>query len=178
MSYVATSNLTEAFYSSLQQFIKQNSTIDVSTVYITSPTLNISGLTPPFILVRPWDRRESYFVMPEDQRSIEFYFDLWVSCTSFAQQRVLPLTVIREINKATATDADTFTRDGIQVYSSFDSSTGVANPSSKLCAADILLSAARSFEITTEEEQNRKFMDIISGYWFRIKDKTKAFLTT
>lgn len=150
----------------------------VDTVLIANPTISISSLTPPFILIRPWDHRQAYFVMPDDEREHEHYFDIWVSCASFAQQRVLPLTVIRECNKATALDADGTTRDGIQVYTEFDSSTGKADPNSKLCAADILLSAARAFEITTEEEKNRKYMDIISGYWWVVKDKDKAFLTT
>lgn len=178
MPFVVTNNLTEAFYNSLKEFIKQNSTIGVSEVKIANPTLNISNLTPPFIIVRPWDHRQSYFVMPDDEREHEHYFDIWVSCINFAEQRVLPLTVIRECNKATALDVDSITRDGIQVYTEFDSSTGEANPDSPLCAADILLSAARAFEITAEEEKNRKFMDIISGYWWVVKDKDKVFLTT
>lgn len=178
MDYVATSNLTEAFYNSLKEFIKQNGTIAVSTVYIANPTLNISKLTPPFVLVRPWDWRQGYFTMPDDQRAHEFFFDIWVSCETYAQQRVLPKTVIKEVDSATAEDEEGNTADGIQVYTDFDSSTGVADASSKLCNADVLLSAGRAFEITTEEEKNRKFMDIISGYWWKVKDKDKAFLTT
>lgn len=178
MAYEAVLNLTEAFYNSLKEFIKQNGAIGVSEVLVANPSLNISNLVTPFILVRPWDHRQAYFVMPDDEREHEHFFDVWVSCINFAQQRVLPLTVIRECDKSTAVDADGTTRDGVQVYEKFDDSTGQADPNSKLCAADILLSAARAFEITTEEEKNRKFMDIISGYWWIVKDKHKAFLTT
>jgi len=115
--------------------------------------------------------------MPDLERLAEVFFDLWVACSSFSQQRSLPLTVVRQIDASTATDADGVTVPGIQVYTGFDSD-GAPDTNSKLCAADIEMSSITPFEISSEEELNRKFMSIVSCRWERVKDKDKEFITT
>jgi len=178
MAYTSLNNLSEAFYNSLQYFLKSNTTIDISTIYVANPNLNISSLTAPFIIVRPFDRRQIEFVMPDSERLHEFYFDIWVACPSFFKQRYLPLMIVRELDKATAVDENGITRPGIQIYSDFDLTTGSPDTSKKLCNARLTLSAIRPFEATTEEEANRKFLSIISGFWEKVKEKDKAFISS
>lgn len=182
MAYTATDNLTEALYYSLRYFLYSDTDIDVSTVYIANPDIDISSLTPPFIIVRPWDRRWSLFTMPDTEKLAEFYFDLWISCTDFNQQQELPLTVTKKLNAATAENADEVAgQPGIQIYKDFDlSSTGTGSPDTgtKLCEADLDLTAMRAFEVATPEEESRRYMTIISGYWSREKSKDKAFIST
>ena len=120
--------------------------------------------------------------MPDTEKLAEFYFDIWVSCTDFNQQQELPLAVTKKLNAETAEDADGSTgMPGIQIYTAFDlSSTGAGSPdiSTKLCEADLDLTAMRAFEVTTQEEENRRYMTIISGYWSREKEKDKDFIST
>ncbi len=182
MAYTATKNLTQALYYSLRYFLYSDTDIDVDTVYIANPDINISDLTTPFIIVRPWDRRWSPFTMPDTEKLAEFYFDIWVSCIDFNQQQELPLTVTKKLNAATAVNADSVAgQPGIQIYKDFDlSSTGYGNPdtNTKLCEADLDLTAMRPFEVTMPEEENRRYMSIIPGYWWREKEKDKSFIST
>lgn len=182
MPATATDNLTEALYYSLRYFLYNDSDVNVDTVYIANQDLNISSLTVPFIIVRPYDWRWGLWTMPDEKKFAEFYFDLWVSCTDFDHQQELPPLVRKKLNAATATDADGNTgMPGIQVYTAFDiSSTGAGGPDTgtKLCEADLDLTAMRAFEVTTPEEENRRYMTIISGYWSREKEKDKDFIST
>ena len=181
MAFTSVANLTEALYTSLRYFLYNDSDINVSTVYIANPDINISSLTTPFIIVRPWDWRNSYWVMEDTERLHEFYFDLWIACSSFDQQQSLPQLVRKKIEAATATGEDGNTRPGIQIYTAFDvSSTGAGGPnvSTNICEADLLLSAERTFEVTTPEEENRRYMSIMTGYWDKAKTKSKDFIST
>lgn len=176
------SDLSEAFFNSLIYWMQNDAILAVpfsTRVYLKHPDLNLTMLTPPFIVVTHYDTGDDFWVQPDmagtESRNIRYLFTIGVYCTSFAEQRDLPHLVKREIEKETTVESG-LTKEGFQVWKGF--TAGVPDAGTELCIAEPILGGVYSLGGDEEEDEVRKWRSMIDGVWETSKDKTKIFIST
>ena len=94
-------NLGQAFYDSLVYFLRNATALDsdfADRFYIVHPTLNLSLLTPPFVLLNPYRDDDEVDVQPDytgyESRWMTYHFTIQVYCTTYAKERELPELVV------------------------------------------------------------------------------------
>lgn len=175
-------DLSVAFFNSLIYWIQQDtqlSAIFSDRVMVTSPLLNLSNQTLPFIAINHYNTSDEWWVTPdeagEESRLITYEFTIGVYCDSYANQRYYPYLVKREIEKETTVEGS-LTKDGIQIYKGWTS--GSPDSGSELCVAEPHLGNVFPLGGEDESDEIRLYRSMIDSYCDFTKDKTKVFIST
>lgn len=183
-------DLSEAFFDSFIYWMQNHGAITTpfpNEIVLMNPDLNISKLTPPFIVVTHYDTADDIVVQPDiayrplseihESRNIRYLFTIGVYCRSFAEQRDYPYLVKREIERET-TIVGSLHKDGFPVYQTWTIAGSVPDTSEQLCVAAPVLGGPYPLGGDEEEDEVRKWRSMIDGYWETSKDKIKVFITT
>lgn len=175
-------DLSVAFFNSLIYWMQNDAVLSAifsDRVMVTSPLLNLSDQTLPFITINHYNTGDEWWVAPDEagveSRLITYQFTIGVYCDSYANQRYYPYLVKREIEKETTVESG-LTKDGIQVYKGWTS--GAPDSGSELCVAEPHLGNVYPLGGETEEDEIRLYRSMIDGFADFTKSKAHVFITT
>ena len=90
-------DLSVAFFNSLVYFLQNDavlSPIFSTRVMVTSPLLNLSNQTLPFIAINHYNTVDDWWVMPDEagveSRLVAYEFTIGVYCADYPTQRYYP----------------------------------------------------------------------------------------
>jgi len=177
-------DLSVAFFNSLVYWIQNDTRVVLSPIFstrvmVTSPLLNLSNQTLPFIAINHYNTTDGWWVQPDEagveSRLVTYEFTIGVYCDTYANQRYYPHLVKREIEKETTVESG-LTKDGIQVYK--DWTVNVPLLTSTLCVAEPHLGNIFPLGGEDESDEIRLYRSMIDGWVDFTRDKSKILIST